>query len=235
MNSTARPATAAWRLLIACVCSFTAFIWATQASALTSIGQGAFSASATKITFESLPGDNSDIPPGFASGQGIASFQGATESEVYADYGALLPIAATAAGLGNIGATWGCSGTCGTGFTLSSAKNKVGMFLSSDVDITVQVTALKNGVPLGSVTPSFAANTIGFVGFQDPGGIDQIVIGDNTADLGSINQLDNILLENTGAGPVSVTPVPTMSQGALIALSGLLALAAVFALRRRAT
>ena len=187
-----------------------------------------------------MPGDNSDIPPGFASGLGIASFEGATESEVYSDYSTALVNAATAAGLGNVGATWGCDGTCGTGFTLSTAKIQVGMFLSSNVPITVQVTALRNGVSLGSVTPSFASDTIGFVGFQDPGGIDQILIGDNTANPGSINQLDNILLENPGRGgggggaTISApTQVPTLSQWALIVLSGLLAAAAVFALRWR--
>ena len=236
MNSKARPATAGWRLLIACLCSTIALAWATQASALTSITQGAFSAGATKITFESLPGDNSDIPPGFASGLGIASFEGATESEVYSDYSTALVNAAIAAGLGNVGATWGCAGTCGTGFTLTTAKNKVGMFLSSNVPLTVQITVLRAGVSLGSVTPSFAADTIGFVGFQDEGGIDQIIIGDNTADPGSINQLDNILLENAaGAGATVSAPtqVPTLSQWALIVLGGLLAATAVFALRWR--
>jgi hypothetical protein len=207
----------------------------TQVAALTSIGQGAFSASATKITFENLPGDNSDIPPGYASAQGIASFQGATESEVYADYGATLPGVAAGAGLGLVGATWGCTGTCGTGFTLSSPKNKVGMFLSSNVPMTTVITALRGGVPLGSVTPSSPADTVFFVGFQDPIGIDQITIGDNTADPDSINQLDNILLENTGAGPgnTSVTPIPTLSQWGMIALCVLLGSAAIGVLWRR--
>jgi len=224
-----------WRPLLAGACAVAGLALTTQAAALTSIGQGAFSASATKITFEDLPGDNSDIPPGYASAQGIASFQGATESEVYADYGPVLPGVAAAAGLGLIGATWGCDATCGTGFTLSSAKNQVGMFLSSNSPMTVQVTALRNGVSLGSVTPSFAAETVGFVGFQDPGGIDQIIIGENTADVGSINQLDNLLFENTGAGPRSgsVTQVPTLSQWGMIALFALLSLVAIFVLRRR--
>src|SRR5262249_50092670 len=143
-----RHATSASRLLAIAACMVAGFAWTPQAAALTSIGVGSFSASATKITFEDLPGDNSDIPAGYASSSGIASFQGATESEVYADYGSTLPINATAAGLGAIGATWGCDGTCGTGFTLSAPRARVGMFLSSNVPVTVQVSAFRSGVLL---------------------------------------------------------------------------------------
>jgi hypothetical protein len=150
----------------------------------------------------------------------------------YADYGSALPLAATAAGLGNIGATWGCTGTCGTGFTLSSAKLRVGLYLSSNVDITVQVSAYRSGVLLGSQTPSIASDVIGFVGFEDAGGIDRIVIGDNTLCVDCIHQLDNVIFEDAGTGN-QLAPIPTLSAWGAIVLSGLLALATVFALRRQ--
>ena len=222
-----------WRSLLAGICAIAGLTWAAPAPALTFIGPGSFSPSATKITFEDLPGDNSDIPAGYASSSGIASFQGATESEVYADYGSTLATNATTAGLGNVGATWGCDGTCGTGFTLNAPRARVGMFLSSNVDITVQVSAFRGGVLLGSQTPSFAADEIGFVGFEDPAGIDRIVIGNNTLCTGCIHQLDNILFENVTSAPAGVAAVPTLSQWGLIALAGLLALATIFTLRRR--
>lgn len=235
MNATTQTANSSdsrRRSLITGMCAIAAFALATQASALTSIGQGAFSPTATKITFEDLPGDNSDIPAGYASGVGVSSWDGFTESEVYADYGPTLPINATAAGLGNVGATWDCDATCGTGFTLNAPRTRVGFFLSSNVPITTQVSAFRGGVLLGSVTPSFATNEIGFVGLEDPAGIDRIAIGANTADPGSINQLDNVMFENAVAGP-QATAVPTISQWAMMMLSGLLASAALFALRRR--
>lgn len=160
------------------------------------------------------------------------SWDGFTESQTYTSYGSTLPINATAAGLGNIGATWGCDATCGTGFTLSSARTRVGFFLSSNVPITVQISAFRGGLLLGSVTPSFAADQIGFLGLDDPAGIDRIAIGENTADPGSINQLDNVMFENAVAA-AQATAVATLSQWGMLALSGLLALATVFALRRR--
>jgi len=221
------------RALALAACTLTVLAWTLDASALTSIGASSFSATATKITFEDLPGDNSDIPAGYAAGSGIASFQGATESEVYADYGATLPVNATAAGLGAVGATWGCSGTCGTGFTLSVPRQRVGMYLSSNVPLSMQVSAYRGALLLGSVTPSFAADQIGFVGFEDAGGIDRIAISDNSADPGSINQLDNILLEDIGGQIAAPSDIPTLSQWSIITLCGALALVTAFRLRRR--
>jgi hypothetical protein len=125
-------------------------------------------------------------------------------------------------------ATWGCTGTCGTGFILSSAKLRVGLYLSSNVNITVQVSAYKNGVLLGSQTPNIASNVIGFAGFEDAGGIDQIVIGNNTLCPDCIHQMDNVLFENSIAG----NPIPTLSQWGTMVLCGLLVLVG-FALRRR--
>jgi hypothetical protein len=229
MNLTTRStrrATSGLRSLIAGICTAAALAIATQAAALTNIGAGAFSGSATTLTFESLPGDGSTV-----TSFGGVSFQGATESDLYTDYGPNLANAATSAGLGNVGATWGCNGSCGTGFTLPSARNRVGAFLSSNVDITVQVDAYRSGVLLGSQTLSIAADQIGFVGFEDANGIDQLVIGDNTDCTGCIHQLDNVKFENAGA--VAVASIPTMSQWGMITLASLLALGAVFALRRR--
>jgi hypothetical protein len=234
MHATTRRTRFALRSVAVTTCALASLAWTLQASALTTVGSGAFSASATKITFEDLPGDNSDIPAGYASSSGIASFQGATESEVYADYGAVLPVNATAAGLGAVGATWGCDATCGTGFTLSAPKGRVGMFLSSNSPMTVQVSAYRSGVLLGSQTFNFPADQIGFVGFEDAGGIDRIAIGENTADPGSINQLDNILLENlSGQGAAPATDIPTLSQWGMILLCAALVLTTAFALRRR--
>jgi len=222
----ANRATSGLRSLIAGTCTAAALAIGTQALALTNIGPGAFSGSATTLTFESLPGDNADI----ASFGGV-TFNGATESEVYSDYSTQLVNNAIAAGLGNVGATWGCDGTCGTGFTLPSARSRVGAFLSSNVDITVQVSAFRNGVLLGSQVLNASADQIGFVGFEDANGIDQLVIGDNTSCTGCIHQLDNVMLED--AGGAASAPIPTLSQWGMIILTSLLALAAVFSLRRR--
>lgn len=221
------------RLLIGGVCTAAALAFATQASALTSIGPGAFSGTATTLTFEDLPGDGSPLPAGYGSGSGVAMSAG-TESELYTNYGATLATAATTAGLGNVGATFGCSGACGTGFSLTSAQTRVGFYLSSNVDITnVQVSAFKSGVLLGSQTLSVSANEIGFAGFEDAGGIDQIVIGDNTGCTGCVHQVDNVVFESAGVAPVAAIAVPTMSQWGTIILSGLLAMGAVITLRRR--
>lgn len=219
------------RFLIAGLCAAAAFTFTSQAFALTSIGPGAFTGAATTLTFESLPGDNST----FTTFGGV-TFQGATESELYSDYGSALPTAATAAGLGNIGATWGCNEgtgpTCGSGFTLPSARVRVGAFLSSNVDISVQVSAFRSGVLLGSQTLVVAADVIGFVGFDDPNGIDRIVIGDNTLCPACIHQLDNVMFE-TPVAAVASAAVPTMSQWGVIILAGLLTLGAAVTLRGR--
>ena len=141
---------------------------------------------------------------------------------------ALWSLAASLAGLGAVATTWGCTGTCGTGFTLATAQNLVGMYISSNVDILVTVSAFRSGGLLGSQTVSPPANQIQFVGFADPAGIDQIVIGNNTLCPDCIHQLDNIKFENFAA-----VTVPTLSQSRLAILSGLLALGTVLALRRR--
>ena len=222
----------AWRSLIVGTCAAAALAIAAPASALTTIGAGAFSPGATTITFEDLPGDNSDLPAGYGAGSGV-SFTAGTESEVYADYGSSLVTAATTAGLGAVGATWGCSGGCGTGFSLSSARQRVGAYLSSNVNITVQVTALRGGVSLGSQTLNLTADQIGFAGFEDPNGIDQIVIGDNTLCTGCIHQLDNVMFENASVTPSAGIAVPTLSQWATAMLAGLLVLASALVLRKR--
>src|SRR5438034_7982822 len=98
-------ATAGLRFLIAGIGAAAVLAFATQAAALINVGPGAFSGAATTVTFEDLPGDNSNLPAGYGSGSGFA-FSAGTESEVYSDYSAALVTAATAAGLGNVGATW---------------------------------------------------------------------------------------------------------------------------------
>ena len=148
--------------------------------------------------------------------------------QLYSDYGPTLVAAAGLAGLGTVATTWGCTGTCGTGFTLPGPENLVGMYISSNVDITVTVSAFRSGGLLGSQTVSPVANQIQFVGFADPAGIDQIVIGNNTLCVDCIHQLENIKFENFAG-----VAVPTLSQWRLAILSGLLALGTGLALRRR--
>jgi hypothetical protein len=216
------------RSLIAGVCAAAALAIATQAAALTSIGPGAFSISATTLTFEDLPGDNSALP----TYRGVTLNGGAIQ-ERYADYGSTLASVATTAGLGNVATTFGCNGACGTGFTLPSPEIRVGMYLSSNVDITgVVISAYKGGVLLGSQTAGVAADAIVFVGLEDAGGIDRIVIGNNTSCTGCIHQLDNIKFEGT-AVPTASVEIPTVSHWSLIVLSGLLVLGTVVMLRRR--
>ncbi len=213
------------RSLIAGVCTAAAIGFAAQCSALTFVGPAAF-AGITPLTFEDLPAANDNAPIAVYHG---VTFHGGTIQQLYADYGGGLVAAALTAGLGNNAATFGCMGTCGTGFTLPGAQPLVGFYLSSNVAITsVPISAYRSGVLLGTQLITVAADQIGFAGFADPGGIDQIVIGDNASCTGCIHQLDNVLF-----APASLAAVPTMSQWGLIMLSGLVALGAVFARRRR--
>lgn len=220
-----------WRSLIAGVCTVAAFAMATQATAqLTTIGPGAFSSAATTLTFEDLPVNGTPVPPGYSSS---VTFSANTSSQTYVSYGTTLATAATLAGLGNVGVSWGCTGTCGTGFSLTTDQIRVGVYLSSNVPISVQVDAYRDSVLLGSQILVVAGDQIGFVGFQDPGGIDQIVIGNNTICDSCVHVLDNVIFEALAAPPGPVAPIPTLSQWGLIMLSSFLALAAVFSLRRR--
>ncbi len=216
-----------WQSLVAGIVAAAALAVAPPAAAFTTVGPGAFSSGTTKITFEDLPGDNSNIPAGYGSAQGIASFSANTQSEKYSDYGSTLATNAIAAGLGSIAATWGGGGSYGTGFSLSGPRQRVGMYLSSNVDITVQVSAYRGATLLGSQTQTFAPDAIAFFGFEDPAGIDRIVIGDNTQCVGCIHQLDNILLDGGAAA------VPTLSEWGIVGLSGLFVLVVVVSQRRR--
>jgi hypothetical protein len=217
------------RILIGSICVVASLLGATQASAqLTFVPAGAFSSSATTLTFENQTVDGTPI----TIYKGV-SFQGGTESQTYETYGSALVDAAANAGLGNWGGSFGCNGGCGTGFTLPTPYKLVGVFLSSDVDISVTVSAFKGGSLLGSQTLSIPTSTIGFAGFQDPAGIDQIVIGDNTDCSNCIHLVDNVMFEGaTNAAPVTAQLVPTLSQWALVVLCGLLLLSAGFVLGR---
>ena len=79
------PTLSKWRTLVASTCAATVLAFATQASALTSVGAGVFSGSATTLTFEGLPNDVA-LPPGY----GGVSFTAGTMSEFYASYGSPL-------------------------------------------------------------------------------------------------------------------------------------------------
>jgi hypothetical protein len=76
-----------------------ALAFATQASAqLTTVGPGAFSASATTLTFEDLSGsDNAPLP----TYHGV-TLNGGTIVQLYSDYGGTLVAAAGLAGLGSV-------------------------------------------------------------------------------------------------------------------------------------
>jgi hypothetical protein len=167
------------------------------ANALTTVGVDAFSGTATVLTFEDVPGQNSFLPAGYGSGSGV-SFSAGTYAYDYSLYGAALAAAAATAGLGSTAATFGCNDNCGMGFTLSSAQSQVGFYISSNVAIIDNIfSAYLGGTFLGSYTANLASNTIGFVGFQDLGGIDRIVIGDSgNCGGGCIHQLDNLMFES---------------------------------------
>jgi hypothetical protein len=223
------PTLSKWRTLVASTCAATVLAFATQASALTSVGAGAFSGSATTLTFEGLPNDVA-LPPGY----GGVSFTAGTISEFYASYGSPLDTNAASAGLGSVAGTFGGNGSYGTGFSLPAAQARVGMYLSSNVSINVPVSAYRNGVLLGTLPFSSADDQIGFVGLEDAGGIDQIVIGNNTDCSSCIHQMDNVMFEGAAARAAASKPVPSLSQWGVTLLSVLLALGAVVALRRRA-
>lgn len=179
-------------------------------AALVSVGQSAFSAGATVVTFEDLPGNTAIVPAGYGSGVGLALSTN-TRSLEYSGYGSTLAMAATTASLGAMAATWGVNGARGTGFSLATAQDLVGFSISSNVDITdTVISAYLGSTLLGSQTVSFAADTIGFVGFEDLAGIDRIVIGNSTNCMGNcIHQLDNVTFEqrNTVPEPMSLALV----------------------------
>ncbi len=191
--------------------------------ALTTVGAGAFSPTDTKLTFEVQTVDNAPI----SMYVGV-TFHGPTSAQKYSSYSPELVTAASTAGLGQWGASWGCEGDCGTGFTLPALSPRVGLYFSSNVDIEVTIYAYRRGALLGSQTVSAAHDTIGFAGFADPTGIDQIVMGDNTSCTGCIQVMDNIMFVSAGS-----TAVPTMSEWGLAVTASLLAAGAALALRRR--
>jgi hypothetical protein len=225
-------ATGQIRSLVSAMCAITALAFCAQAFALTSVGIGAFSSAASKLTFEDLTGSG-PLPVGYGSGSGV-TFSADTYHDTYEDYSSALVAAATAAGLGNEAANFGCGGTCGSGFSLSKPYALVGFYIGSNVPITgVPISAYRNGTLLGTQNASVAKNQVAFIGFQDNGGIDQIVFGDNPAGADYVHQLDNVMFEDlaTAASPVAV---PTLSKLGMTFLAGLLVLSAgvYFRLRR---
>ena len=177
-------------------------------AALVSIGEGAFSGSQTILDFEDTLGGTALLPAGYGSSSGV-TFSSTTRSFAYSDYLApsggepTLSSVATLAGLGDLAATWGGdNGTYGTGFNLTASQTRVGFYVSSNTQINTTIYALLNGVILGSELISLAPSEIGFVGFEDATGIDQIIIGDNTSCPSCIHQLDNVMFES------AVAPIP---------------------------
>ena len=173
---------------------------APASAALVSVNQSAFSGAATVVNFENLPGNGGAVPGGYGAGVGL-SLSAGTRSYTYNAYG----MSGVAAGLGNTAATWGGSGTLGTGFSLATAYDLVGFTISSNVDIQTVVSAYLGNTLLGSQTVSAAARQFLFVGFQDMGGIDRIVFGDNSRCGGCVHQLDNVTFEQAGSVPEPMT------------------------------
>ena len=228
-----RVATLGWPRAFAvalalCAGTVTAF----EAAALTAIPSSSFSPSATRITFEDLGASAGNLlPAGYGSGSGV-SFTAGTYVYGYSVYGSTLANVANAAGLGSLAGTFGCDQSCGTGFGLATPQQRVGVFLSSNVPVVnVPVSAYRGATLLGTTLFNSAADTIGFVGFEDAGGIDRIAIGDNASCSGCVHQMDDVLFENLVARVASV-PVPATSREALAALAALIVLAAAFASRR---
>lgn len=170
--------------------------------ALINIDIDSFSTSATVLNFEDL-NNNGVLHSSYGQDLGI-TFSPNTRSFAYSLYDPALVSAAQNAGLGDRAATWGGNGNFGSGFTLSQAQTRVGFFISSNVAIEdTLIRAYSNGVELGSQIINVLENEIGFVGFQDVMGIDQIIIGDNThCPAACIHQLDNIMFETTQVVPV---------------------------------
>ncbi|MFN0162185.1 MAG: PEP-CTERM sorting domain-containing protein [Burkholderiales bacterium] len=175
---------------------------AAPASAVVVVGLGAFSGSATTITFEDTAGDFSQIPAGYGSAQGI-SMSARTLTTAHAAYGTTLANVATAEGLGDIAASYGCLGDCGTGFSLAALQTRVGFWFGSNVPTSGDVVeVLRAGVVIGSFSLTAPQDDMEFIGFEDLAGIDQIRIpGPDITCNGCIYQLDNVMFERGGAVP----------------------------------
>lgn len=170
-------------------------------AALVSVNQSAFSGAATVVGFEDLPGNANLVPVGYGAGVGL-SLSAGTRSYAHSAYG--LP--GVAAGLGNMGATWGGgNGVLGAGFSLATAHDLVGFTIGSNVDIQTVISAYRGNTLLGSQTVSVATGQFLFVGFQDMDGINRIVFGDNTRCTGCVHQLDNVTFEQAGSVPEPMT------------------------------
>lgn len=173
---------------------------APASAALVTVNQSAFSSAATVVSFEDLPGSFGAAPSGYGAGVGL-TLSATTKSYQYTAYGSTLAANASAAGLGSLAATWGCGGNCGTGFSLAAAQDLVGFSISSNVLIDTVVSAYLGSTLLGSQTVSVSAGQVRFIGFQDLGGIDRIVIGNNTSCVGCVHQLDGVMFESAGSVP----------------------------------
>jgi hypothetical protein len=174
------------------------------------IGIGAFSGSQTILTFEdlgSLPGTSGNVPAGYGSGSGV-QFSANTQYSEYSTYNSILGTLdddAAAAGLGAAAATWGA--ITGSGFHLAVPQTRVGLYTGSNVPISVVVSAYLNNTFLEFQTVTLAPFTIAFVGFENSGGIDRIVFGNNTACGGCTHALDNVMFET--ASDTAAVPEPT--------------------------
>jgi hypothetical protein len=181
------------------------------------ISIGAFSGSQTILTFEDLailPGTSGFLPAGYGSGSGV-QFSASTQYIEYINYntslGTLDDVAA-AAGLGAAAATWGT--ITGAGFDLAVPQTRVGLYTGSNVPISVVVSAYLNNTFLESQTVSLAPFTIAFVGFENSGGIDEIVFGVNALCGGCTHVLDSVMFETA-----SVT-TPVSEPATLLLLFG---------------
>lgn len=174
------------------------------------VGVGAFSGSQTILTFEEFS-VNGLLPAGYGNASGI-SFSTDTRHFTYSSYSAALVTAATTAGLGDDAATWGnpTLANFGTGFTLLTPQTRVGFYTGTNGAMLGTAGVYLGGNLLGSFAVNLSANTILFFGFEDPGGIDQIVLTLNdpsTSNDLAVAQLDNVMFESASAP--SAVPEPS--------------------------
>jgi hypothetical protein len=186
----------------AAICTIGLLMASNASAALIALTEADFLGVSVVADFEDLSG-NGFFPVGYGSASGL-TFSSDTLPMDYSSYGTVLANNATAAGMGNTAATWGCTASCGTGFSMSLTDHadnddatKVGFYISSNRSLSTSISAFRDGVLLGSEIYNFARDVIGFVGLFDASGIDSIVIGNNTLCDGCIHQLDNIMLDST--------------------------------------
>jgi hypothetical protein len=175
------------------------------------IGMGVFSGSETVLDFEEFEGDVDVLTNELA---GVGVLFNSIEVEPHQDYGSVFadivePFA------GQNGLFQGLN-VNGEQITFTSAVTRVGFNFGSNVDVNVPFLTFFEGLMTGSFNLVAPSNTMPFFGFEDVGGIDQVVFLQEL-NSGLVSQIDNLRFESEG---VQVPVPPTI---ALLCL-GLMAL-----------